>query len=231
MSKRLKAIIGIILCMMLFSGVAAAEKTDYKDNQYNFKNIKSVLLCDMDLSQVNIENDIIEMNLQANYEAKAEKYKLPLVGMDKVLQKMSLALGQDIELLHKSNPEEAQKLFEEHVGDYVDAYVTAKIIKYDSETTYHPAYTSDEVKTKFVTDVDRDGNQRQRPVEYIETVYHGDYYSTEFYVTTEFRSYDAKTHKEIFSRLDDRCYYSKTGTGASDDSCKEYFKDFAKLIR
>ena len=231
MRKLFREIIGVVLCMMLLSGVAGAEKTDYKNPKYNFKNIKSVLLYDMDLDQVNIENDIVAKNIQANYELKAEKYKLPLVERDQVLRKMSLTLGQDMDLFLASNPEESEKLFGEHVGDYVDAYVRAKMVKYESERTYHPAYTSDEIKTKFVTDVDRDGNKRQRPVEYVETVYHRDYYSTEFYVTTEFRVYDAKTHEEIFSRLDKRCYYSETGAEASEDSCKEFFKDFAKLIR
>ncbi len=231
MSKIIREIIGVILCMLLLTGVAGAEKTDYRNPNYNFKGIKSVLLFDMNLEQVNIENDIIAKNLQENYELMAQKYKLSLVPMDTVLRKMSLALGKDLDLLYDSNPEESKEVFGQHVGEYVDAYVTAKILKYESETTYHPAYTSDEIKTKFVTDVDRDGNKHQRPIEYVETVYHSDYYSTEFYVTTEFRAYDAKTHEEIFSRLDERHYYSKIGTGASEDSCKEFFKDFAKLVR
>lgn len=231
MTKVFREIIGVVLCMMLLSGVAGAEMTDYKNPKYNFKNIKSVLLFDMDMDQVNIENDIVAKNIQVNYELKAGKYKLPLVELDKVLQKMSLASGKDMNLLMAGNQEEFDKTFGEHVGDYVDAYVRAKIVRYESERTYHPAYTSDEIRTRFVTDEDRDGNKRQRPVEYVETVYHGDYYSTEFYVTIEFRAYDAKTHEEIFSRLDNRCYYSETGASASEDSCKDFFKDFAKLIR
>lgn len=103
--------------------------------------------------------------------------------------------------------------------------------KYKSSKIFHPAYTSWERRTKYITVKDSDGNSRRVEIEYDEPVYHPESYSTQFYVTVEFRAYDTKTGKEIFSRVDARDREDYEGKDMYARICANFVKDFAKLMK
>lgn len=146
------------------------------------------------------------------------------------MRKMSLGLGQDLDTLSVKNPEAADKLYDEHLGEYVDAYVTAIVKTYQDQTVHHPGYTSMERRTRHIKITDN-GKVRDIAFDYEEPVYHPDYYTTDFYTAVEFHVYDAKTNKEIFSRLDSRCREDNQGKDMYGRICGNFFGDLSKYIK
>lgn len=228
--KRMMALLVLIIFIMPVS--AWAEKTDFKDSSYNFQKVKSIAVYNMDFSQTNMEEDSVQAkSLQAVYQDKLQSAKLPIVDEDALLRKISLLSGQDMDIMYTENPEAFEKVYQEKLPEVADVYIVSQVKKYEAGRIFHPAYTSWERRSKYITVKDSDGTDRRVEIEYEEPVYHPEYYTTQFYVTVEFRAYDAKTDKEIFSRVDDRDREDHDGKDMYGRICSNFAKDFAKLIK
>ena len=224
-------IMAVVLCLLMYCTAAMAEKTDYKDKTYNFKNIKSLVLYDMDFSKVNIENSIMEKNLQSVYEQKSSDTKLNVLSNEQILRKISLGTGQDMDILAANDKDAYDRMFREHMPEYADAYVNANVVTYDTRSIYHEAYTSWENRTEYVKVKDSDGRWQTVEVTHTEPVYHPAYYTTVFDVVVDFHVYDSKTNKEIFARRDSRCRNGYEGQDMYTRICGNFFSDFGKLTR
>lgn len=233
MQKLLQKILPILLFMVVILPTGVwAEKADFKAANYNFKQIKSVAFYDMDFSSVDIEDDsVLAKSLEAVYQDKLQSAKLPVMDQEALLRKISLKAGQDMELLYQNNPEAYEKVYLERVSEVADVYITSEVKKYKSGRVHHSAYTTWEKRKQYVTVKDSDGYSQKIEMEYEEPVYHPEYYSTEFFVTVEFRVYDSKTGKEIFSRVDSRDREDDDGKDMYARICANFAKDFAKLIK
>ncbi len=231
MRGRLNKVLVMVLCLMMYCTAAMAEKTDYKDRTYNFKNIKSIVLCDMDFSQVDIGNSIMEKNLQSVYEQKSSDSKLNILTDEQILRKISLGTGQDMDLLAARDEEAYNNMYWDHLSDYVDAYVMAEVVKYNSRSVYHAAYTTWEKRTEHVRVKDSEGYWQTVEVTHEEPVHHPAYYTTEFDVVVDFHVYDSKTNKEIFCRRDSRSREDDEGKDMYARICGNFFSDFGKLTR
>ena len=233
MRNVLKRMMALLVLMIFIMPVSAwAEKTDFKDSSYNFKKVKSIAVYNMDFSQTNMEEDSVQAkSLQAVYQDKLHTAKLPIVDEEMLLRKISLLSGQDMDLLREQNPEAFEAVYQERLPEVADIYIVSQVKKYNAGRIFHPAYTSWERRTKYITVKDSDGNSRRVEIEYEEPVYHPEYYSTQFYVTVEFRAYDAKTGKEIFSRVDARDREDYEGKDMYARICANFAKDFAKLMK
>lgn len=231
--KLLQSMLALLALMMVILPTSAwAEKTDFKDSSYNFKQVKSVAIYDMDFSQIDMEEDSVQAkSMQAVYQDKLHSAKLPIVDEESVCRKISLLSGQDMDTLYEKNYEEFEKIYQDRLPEVADVYITSQIKTYKSARIFHPAYTSWERRTKYITVKDSDGKSRRVEIEYEEPVYHPEYYSTQFYVTVEFRAYDTKTGKEIFSRVDARDREDYEGKDMYARICANFAKDFAKLMK
>lgn len=222
----------LVVCIFIMPAGVWAEKTDFKDNSYNFKKVKSIAAYEMDFSKIDMEEDSVQAkSLQSVYQDKLESAKLPIVDEETLLRKISLLSGQDMNLSHQNNPEEYEQVYWEKLPEVADVYITSEVKKYESSKIFHPAYTSMERRTKYITVKDSDGKSSRVEIEYEEPVYHPEYYTTQFYVTVEFRAYDTKTGKEIFSRVDARERGDYEGKDMYARICANFAKDFAKLIK
>lgn len=219
------------LCLLTMVSVVQAEKMEYKDSSYNFKNIKNVMLYDMDFDRAAINSSIVENSLNDIYQRRAVKENLPVIDSETVMRKMSLDLGQDMDLLMDANYEEFMSTFEEHLPDYVDAYITADVLEYTTKEVYHPEYTSWETRTEHHTIKDKDGKTITISEQVLVPVHHPAYYETVFYEDVEFHVYDSKTGKEIYSRKDWRDRSDNDGSSMFERICNSFFKDFRKLIK
>lgn len=224
-------LLAMVLCLMMYCTAALAEKTDYKDRTYNFKNIRSLVLYDMDFSKVNIDNSIMEKNLQSTYESKAADSKLNILDEEQVLRKISLGTGQDMDLLAEKDNGAYEKMYWQHMPDYADAYVMGEVLTYEPRYVHHDAYTTWETRTEHVRMKDSEGYWQTVEVSHEEPVYHPDYYTVEFDVVVEFHVYDSKTNKEIFSRRDVRSRDDDEGKDMYARICGNFFSDFGKLTR
>ena len=115
--KSFRIVLMACLLLMVMMQAVSAEKVEYKDKNYNFKAIKNVLLYDMDFSDTNIEG-VRERSLGGMYEEKAMQEKIPVITPEAVIRKMSLAQGQDLEILAHKDSEAFNDIFYKNLKDY-----------------------------------------------------------------------------------------------------------------
>ena len=77
--KKIFGVIFLLACIILPQTVSA-EKRDYKDNYYNFRNIRRVVLLDVS-SDIDFrrEGDIFIRNLRNTYYDNARKLKVEII--------------------------------------------------------------------------------------------------------------------------------------------------------
>ena len=231
MSKTFTQLFTLLTLMLLFCQTALAEKIEFKDESYNFRNIRSIAVYDLDFSNANIDNNVMEKSLNAMYFKKASQEKLDVLRYDVISRKMSLALGQDMDLLAENDWDTFNKLYDEHLPEYVDAYVTADVLQYETQSIYHPEYTTWETKKERSYVKDSKGNRIEIEDEVLVPVTHPAYYSSVIYEKVEFHVYDARTGREVYSRQEWRDRDDDNGVDMFGRICAAFFKDLRKLTK
>lgn len=239
MRGRLNRVLPLVLCIMMYCTVAMAEKIDYKDNQYNFKNIKTVVLCHMDFSQANLDSTAFQDELQTLYIESSSGSNLTALSNEQLVRKISLSTRQNMKMLEKQDMDTYNRMYWEHLPEYADAYVIGKLVEYKSKTTHHTdiyAVSIDTRKTsksdgnenwdKFIDDYSSD-----KPAISTSEIERNEYDTTEYDVTAEFHIYDSKTNKEIFIRRYSLHQQADDGGEVFTRICDKFFHDFDKLTR
>lgn len=204
MKKILLFCICALACFTLLTPPAEAAKSDWADKSYNFRNVKTALVCDINTSKVTLANDIVEKNLQELFQQKADKLRIQHLTYDQASRKISLKLFKDLDELHKSAPEEAEALFHANLSDLAEIYITADLLQYETGGYTVPAHTEWRNREETNTWTDKDGKQHTdtHTITYPEFV--PDEYVSTVTVKVRFDAVDAKTGSTIFSREEDR---------------------------
>lgn len=231
MRKKIAGLFTFLVMLVLFCQAASADKIEFKDESYNFRNIKNIVVYDLDFSQANLDNSIMEKSLNASYQKKAVQEKLPVITSESVMRKMSLALGQDLDLLAKDNWESFNKIYDENLPSYVDAYVNASVLQYETRSVYHPEYTTWETRREKSYVRDSQGNRIEIEDEVLVPVTHPAYYSSIILEKVEFHVHDARTGREVYSLQEWRDREDDNGVDMFGRICGSFFKSFAKLIK
>lgn len=231
MRKKFAGLFTFLVMLVLFCQAASADKIEFKDESYNFRNIKNIVVYDLDFSQANLDNSIMEKSLNASYQKKAVQEKLPVITSESVMRKMSLALGQDLDLLAKDNWESFNKIYDENLPSYVDAYVNASVLQYETRSVYHPEYTTWETRREKSYVRDSQGNRIEIEDEVLVPVTHPAYYSSIILEKVEFHVHDARTGREVYSLQEWRDREDDNGVDMFGRICGSFFKSFAKLIK
>ena len=232
-------VLAVVLCLMMYCTAAMAEKQDNRDKSCNFKNIKTVVLCNMDFSQVNLDSHILEKELSGLYEGKSSESKLNVLNGEQLARKISLSTGQDLDMLEKNDKETYNKICGEYLPEYADAYVVGQLVEYKTQTVHHTVESSWSVDNGSSANSDWekqwdamwDDSDKTKGISVRKRVEYKEYDSTEFEVTVEFHVYDSKTNKEIFSRRDSRSKQTDDGEEMFNRICENFFHDFGKLTR
>lgn len=231
MRKKIAGLFTFLVTLALFCQAASADKFEFKDESYNFRNIKNIVVYDLDFSQANLDNSILEKSLNASYQKRAAQEKLPVISSESVMRKMSLALGQDLDLLAKDNWEAFNKIYDENLPSYVDAYVNASVLQYETRSVYHPEYTTWETRREKSYVRDSQGNRIEIEDEVLVPVTHPAYYSSVIMEKVEFHVHDARTGREVYSLQEWRDREDDNGVDMFGRICGSFFKSFAKLIK
>ncbi|MFA6850642.1 MAG: hypothetical protein WCS30_09850 [Selenomonadaceae bacterium] len=194
----------LIALLFFVMPTVSAEKTDWSDNTYNFKTIRSALIYDLDFSQVNLSNDIIARKLADEYIKKSTKPTYITFSAEQLDRKISLEQSIDLDTLKKTDSEKATTLFAENMSHFVDIYVETHLLSYKIGSYIVPAHTTWQNQT--TTDHYTDSNGRTRDITHTYTipVYVPDATVTTAVVRLRFDVFNAKTNKVIFSREEER---------------------------
>lgn len=210
MAKFFRPSLLLALCLLLLSAApASAEKTDWADKDYDFSQIKSAIVCDIELTDKSeFESDLLELTLQEDYQKNAKRPKYKYLTAEKA------------KVLSPDNPKGA-----------ADVYIKAALLKWHDDAYIKPGYTSWERQTAYRTKTVNGQKVREEysitvPVQHPpQTIYT----ST---VRLRFEVFDAKTDKRIMARdelrLRDNSHHGQKGIFGR--ICKSFFDDLNKKL-
>ena len=210
-----------------------ASPVDSVDESYDFHKIKNVMIYDIDLSSQTSLTASDITSLQQNFRMQAEKLlEIPSLDKVKLNRKISLAIGKDLDVIEKNNPDEYATLVNDNLRVVADIYVKSELVEYSIGTYTIPAHTDWKTVTDYDTYRDKDGHthtvSRERTIPVYVPEQHGPY----THVKMRFSSYDTTTGKVIFTREEIREEdNSRDCLDTYNKIVRSYFRDLRKKIK
>lgn len=233
----------ILLIMSLFLVIPQvhAEKIDFIDKEYNFKTIKAVYICNINLDLLNSPDahcvvkgsDLVEKVLQQDYWDNAKKFAVyDAYNHEQTLRKLSLLTGKNIDQMIAEDKSTGEQFFNENIHLLADAYVRSTLLAYYDDYYIIPAHTEWRSVTEYDDYYDKDGHKHTRsrtiqvpefvPAESVRTAN----------VRIRFSLIDSKTGKEIFSREEARCNtYTTDCQECYRQTVRSFFRDLKGKIK
>ena len=211
--KKIFGVIFLLACIILPQTVSA-EKRDYKDNYYNFRNIRRVVLLDVS-SDIDFrrEGDIFIRNLRNTYYDNARKLKVEIITESQARQ-----------MTGSSNPRDFAQI--------ADLYIQCDIKDWSDNFYIVPERTVWENKKMYRTVRNRDGNRYEEEYYVTVPVTYPPYRVDVSKIAVEFKVYDALTGQMVFGREDVRDREDRRAQdGMYGRICNSFFQDFRKLIK
>lgn len=224
----------LLLAIMSLSQVVSAEKTDWFDRHFNFRNIRTVIVFDLTTNNANDYGGSIALrNMQDTFIQNAQK-NLRCNVMTEAQARRALAyqLGMDLESLAYSNPVQARKIIVDNAYRIADAGVFGNVDAWENNYYIEPAHTVWESKRESYTYYDHHG-RRHEEVRYIQVPV--TYPPRRVDVSTiqmTLQVYESRRGEMIFARKDvrDREDY-QAQKGMFGRICNSFFEDLNKKIR
>ena len=209
----IKKIFGVmfLLACIIFPQNVSAEKRDYKDNHFNFRGIRRVVLMDL-TSDVNFRNsgNIFYQRLYSTYYDNARKLKCDVVRED------SRGRGSD--------PRDYYNV--------ADAVIMCNIKDWSDDYYIVPERTTWESKKMYRNVRDRYGNWIEESYYVTVPVTHPPYRVDVSKISVAFEVYDTRTGQMIFGREDVRDREDRNAQdGMYGRICNSFFQDLGKLIK
>ena len=232
----LKKFFGVILLMAIISlpQVVSAEKTDWFDRNFNFRNIRTVIVFDLTTNHANDYGGSIALrNMQDTFIQNAQKnLRCNVITEAQARRELAYQLGMDLESLSYSNPLQARKIIVDNAYRIADAGIFGNVDAWENNYYIEPERTVWESKRESYTYYDRHG-RRHEETRYIQVPV--TYPPRRVDVSTiqmTLQVYEARRGEMIFARKDvrDRQDY-QAQKGMFGRICNSFFEDFNKKIR
>ena len=232
----LKKFFGVILLLaiMTLPQNVSAEKTDWFDRNFYFRNIRAVIVFDVTASRgADYGGDISLRNMQDTFVQNAQKHlKCTVLTEAEARRTLGYQLGMDLESLAYSNPQRARKIIEDNAYRIADAGIFANLDTWENNYYIEPAHTVWESKRETYRYYDHHG-RRHEETRYIQVPV--TYPPRRVDVSTiqvSMQVYETRQNQMVFARKDvrDRQDY-QAQQGMFGRICNSFFEDFAKKLR
>ena len=224
----------LLTAIMSLSQNVSAEKTDWFDRNFYFRNIRTVIVFDLTASYgADYGGSIAMRNLQDTYLQNARKQlKCNIITEAEARLALGYELRMDLESLAYNNPARARKIVEENAYRIADAGIFANIDTWENDSYVKPGYTVWEERQERYRYRDRHGNIREE-TRYIQVPVN--YPPRRIDLSTlqvTMQVFDSRRMEMIFARKDvrDREDY-QAQKGMFGRICNSFFEDFNKKIR
>ena len=224
----------LLLAIMTLPQNVSAEKTDWFDRNFYFRNIRTVIVFDVTANRgTNYGGDISMLNMQDTFVQNAKKHlKCNIITEREARLALGHQLGMDLESLAYSNPQNARKIVEENAYRIADAGIFANIDAWENNYYIEPAHTVWESKRETYTYYDRHG-RRHEETRYIQVpVTYPPQRVDISTIQVSLQVYDSRNLKMVFARKDvrDRQDY-QAQKGMFGRICNSFFEDFSQKLR
>lgn len=231
----IKKIFGVILLMAILTlpQNVSATKTDWFDRNYNFRNIRTVIVFDMTVSPgLDYGGPIVLRNIRDTFLQNARKLKCNVLTEGQAYRDLGYQLGMDLEGLAYSNPGRARQIVMDNAYRIADAWVVANVDNLANTYYVEPARTVWESRTERRKYYDRYGNRREETYTVQVPVTYPPRRVDISTIEMTLQAYEARRGAMIFARRDvrDREDY-QAQAGMYGRITNSFFEDLGKKIR
>ena len=231
----IKKIFGVILllAMLALPQNVSAEKTDWFDRNFNFRNIKSIIVFDVTTSPgVNYGGPVVFRNMQDTLYQNSRKLKCNVITEAQAYRTLGYQLGMNLESLAYSNPMQARQIVMQNAYRIADAWILSNVDRLANDYYIEPERTVWEQRKETRHYYDRYGNRREETY-YIQVPV--TYPPRRVDISTlemTMQMYEARRGDMIFARRDvrDRQDY-QAQAGMYGRMTNSFFEDVGKKIR
>ena len=231
----IKKIFGVILllAMLALPQNVSAEKTDWFDRNFNFRNIKSIIVFDVTTSPgVNYGGPVVFRNMQDTLYQNSRKLKCNVITEAQAYRTLGYQLGMNLESLAYSNPMQARQIVMQNAYRIADAWILSNVDRLANDYYIEPERTVWEQRKETRHYYDRYGNRREETY-YIQVPV--TYPPRRVDISTlemTMQMYEARRGDMIFARKDvrDRQDY-QAQAGMYGRMTNSFFEDVGKKIR
>lgn len=228
----LKKFFGVILLLAMFAlpQTVSAEKTDWFDRNFNFRNIRTVLVLDPTFSPgIDYGGSIEWRNLQDTYIQNAQKLRCTVINETQARNLIGYQVGMN---LNAMSLDQARRIILENAPRIADAWVVGNVDSLANTYYIEPAHTVWEQKRETRYYYDAWGNRREETYYVQVPVTYPPRRVDVTSVQMTMQLFDARTGSMIFARKDvrDREDY-QAQKGMLGRISNSFFEDVGKKIR
>ena len=231
----IKKFFGVILLLAMFAlpQNVSAEKTDWFDRNFNFKNLRTVIVFDVTASPgVDYGGSVVYRNMQDTLYQNAKKLKCNVITESQAYRTLGYQLGMNLESIAYSNPLQARQIVMQNAYRIADAWTLCNVDRLANDYYIEPERTVWEQKKETRTYYDRYG-RRHEETYYIQVPV--TYPPRRVDISTlemTMQVYEARRGDMIFARRDvrDRQDY-QAQAGMYGRITNSFFEDVGKKIR
>lgn len=230
----------VLLCCLLlsfFSNVSFAEKSEFKDSNYNFSQIHSApFVCNIsEENKALIENEYADKVIAQSLLENAKKKILPLLDSNN-LEKQYANLHSEYSQQKLTEPTNAKKVFDKYLKDNFDATLYVLIKKYHYEYVQHDGYTYETTEYEEIKIQNSDGTWTTISKPYKKIHYVDPWTEKIAVVNIEFKLVDNKTGEVVFVRTEEKSssggvFSSPNVDNVAKKLCESYINDLSKIIK
>ena len=224
----------LLLAILTLPQNVFAEKTDYTDRNYYFRNIRAVIVLDATVSPgVDVGGTIAVLNIQEKFREDAfKKLNCRIYTEAQARQLLSAQVGMNLEALAMSNPMQARQIVQQNAYQIADAWIFANVDAWGNTTYIEPERTVWESRRETRRYYDRWGQLREESYNIQVPVTYPPRRVDISTVQVSLQVYDARTGAMVFARKDvrDREDYSAQ-SGMFGRISNSFYEDLAKKIR
>ena len=224
----------LLLAILTLPQNVFAEKTDYTDRSYYFRNIRAVIVLDATVSPgVDVGGTIAVLNIQEKFRDDAfKKLNCRIYTEAQARQLLSAQVGMNLEALAMSNPMQARQIVQQNAYQIADAWIFANVDAWGNTTYIEPERTVWESRRETRRYYDRWGQLREESYNIQVPVTYPPRRVDISTVQVSLQVYDARTGAMVFARKDvrDREDYSAQ-SGMFGRISNSFYEDLAKKIR
>ena len=237
MKKFLKITVLCCLVLSIFSSMAFAEKSEFKDSNYNFTQIRSIpFSCNIsDENKAFVDNEYADKVAKQALLENAKKKLLPLLDSNN-LEKQYSTLHSEYVQQKLTDPESAKSAFSKYIKDNYDAKLIVSIKKYHYEYVQHEGYTYESTEYEEIKIQNSDGTWTTISKPYKKTHYVDPWTEKIAVVKIEFKLEDNKTGEVVFARTDEKSssggvFSSPNVDNVAKKLCESYVNDLSKMVK
>ena len=224
----------LLLAVLALPQNVFAEKTDWTDRNFYFRNIRTIIVLDATVSPgVDVGGNIAVLSIQEKFRDDAYKrLSCRVITESQARQMIGGHVRMNLEALAMSNPVQARQIVLQNAYVIADAWAYANVDAWGNTTYIEPERTVWENRRETRRYYDQWGRLREESYNVQVPVTYPPRRVDVSTVQVSLQVYDARTGAMVFARKDvrDREDYSAQ-SGMFGRISNSFFEDLAKKIR